>query len=78
MRKTTQRHKESLPDSTKERIRFIRENLKKGSAFYIHYNSKADYCYDVDSAADDITWLISEVEKLQIEVNDLSSPRKKK
>jgi hypothetical protein len=61
----------------KERLAFIRNRMTKDgvSAFYAWYDPKANFMIDTDDATEDILWMISEIERLRVENNDLKSPR---
>jgi hypothetical protein len=48
------------------------------AAYYVWHNPKSQFFFDTEDATDDILWLIAEVERLRVEVNDLQSPRSRR
>ena len=60
-----------------ERLMHIKERMKTQNiaVYYVLPNRSAEYMVDVDSAVDDILWMIAEIERLRVELNDLRSPR---
>lgn len=60
-----------------ERLLNIKAKLKRKNirVYYIVPDPGADYFFDTDSAIEDMQWMIAEIERLRLQVNDLSSPR---
>ena len=52
-----------------------RLNRKNVDVCYVMPNPGAEYYFDTVSAKDDVMWMIAEIERLRLQVNDLSSPR---
>jgi hypothetical protein len=60
-----------------ERLSSIKAKLRRKNVavYYVLPNPRADFFFDTESAEDDLLWMIAEIERLRIQVNDLSSPR---
>ena len=61
----------------KERLEHIAEKMarRNQAVFYVWHDPKAQFMYDTEDATEDVQWLIAEVERLRLQVNDLSGPR---
>ncbi len=60
-----------------ERLNHIKGKVSSGriSVYYAWYDPKTVYKYDTEDALEDFLWMIAEIERLRVEVNDLQSPR---
>ena len=49
------------------RLKNIKDRLKKSKMYYSRYSPRADMLYEVDEADEDVNWMIYEIERLQEE-----------
>jgi hypothetical protein len=52
-----------------DRLELIKKRLKRNRVYYSSYNPKSDYLHDIEDAADDLMWLVYEVERLREELS---------
>ena len=52
-----------------DRLELIKKRLKRHRVYYSSYNPKSDYLHDIEDAADDLMWLVYEVERLREELS---------
>jgi hypothetical protein len=50
-----------------DRLKSIKDRLKKSQMYYSRYSPRSDMMYEVDEADEDVNWMIYEIERLQEE-----------
>lgn len=50
-----------------DRLKSIKDRLKKSKMYYSRYSPRSDMMYEVDGADEDVNWMIYEIERLQEE-----------
>jgi hypothetical protein len=50
-----------------DRLKYIRNKVKKFKIYYSRYNPRSEMMYDVEDADEDFFWMMHEIERLRIE-----------
>jgi hypothetical protein len=61
-----------------DRLEHIRKKLLKATPYYSRYNPRADMMYDIEEAAEDVSWMIYEIERLRAENQRLRRKARRK